>query len=76
MEDDDIVKEMPNDWWMTHSSCLQLLAVLVHHGNPDIARNPTVIMDVNTGKTTREKDVVEMIKHCHHNQLCGAGVGK
>ena len=62
MEDDDIVKEVPNDWWMTHSSCLQLLAVLVHCSNPDIARNPTVVADVDTRKTIWEKDAAEMIK--------------
>ena len=44
MEDDDIVKEMPNDWWMSHSSCLQLLAVLVHHSNPDMISSHATAM--------------------------------
>ena len=62
IEDDDIKKEMPNDWWLTHSSCHHLLAVLVHRGNPDIARDPTLVADVDTRKTLREKDAAEMIK--------------
>ena len=62
MEDDDIKKDMPNDWWLSHSSCVQLLAVWVHRGNPDIARDPTVVADVDTRKTIREKDAAEMIK--------------
>ena len=62
MEDEDIVKEMPTDWWLTHFSCHQLLAVLVHCGNPDIARDPTLVADVDTWKTICKKDAAEMIK--------------
>ena len=62
IEENDIMKEMPNDWWPTHSFCHQLLAVLVHRGNPDIARDPTLVADVDTHKTLRDKDAAEMIK--------------
>ena len=60
IEDEDIMNKIPTDWWLTHSSCHQLLAVLVHRGNPDIARDPTLVADVNTWKTIREKDAAEM----------------
>ncbi len=62
MEDDDIVKETLNDWWMSHTSYLQLLAVLVHRGNPDIACDLNVVSNIDTRKTIREEDAVE-IKH-------------
>jgi hypothetical protein len=63
MEDDDIMKEMHNDWWLTHSSCHQLLAVLVHRGNLDIVHDPTIVANVDARKPICKKDATEMIKH-------------
>jgi hypothetical protein len=70
---------MPQDWWLTHSSTSLLLAVLVHHGNPDLSRDPTLVAPGATRKSQRENNASDLIKHCQQakeNEIATSENGK
>ena len=61
-DDDHLIAEVPDGWWLLSPNTHLLLAVLVHRSNPDIVADPS---NVPTGKTREilrkdsQKDVRE-----------------
>ena len=41
--DEELLAEVPEGWWVNHSKTQMLLAALVHRSNPDVAADPTEI---------------------------------
>ena len=59
---EDQFAEIPDGWWMLHSSTNLLLAVLVHRCNPDITGDPTEVAPGVTRQSIRagtREDLVE-----------------
>jgi hypothetical protein len=79
VNEDNVIWETPQDWWLTHSSTSLLLAVLVHHGNPDLSRDPTLVAPGATRKSQRENNASNLIKHCQQakeNKIATSENGK
>jgi hypothetical protein len=46
--DDELMLDVQDGWWLNHTTTNLLLAVLVHRCNPDVIADPTT---VRTGQT-------------------------
>ena len=42
-DDENLIAEVADGWWLQSTSTLLLLAVLVHRSNPDIIADPTTV---------------------------------
>ena len=51
--DEELMTEVPEGWWMLHSTTSLLLAALVHRSNPDIIADPTEIAPGHTRASLR-----------------------
>ena len=52
--DEELLRDIPVDWWMRYSTTNLLLAVLVHRCNPDIIADPTTIGPGQTRASMRD----------------------
>jgi hypothetical protein len=60
--DEELMSEVPDGWWLLNPTTNLLLAVLVHRCNPDVVADPTVVPTGQTCETLRNdsrKDTVE-----------------
>ncbi len=60
--DEELMSEVPDGWWLLNPTTNLLLAVLVHRCNPDVVADPTVVPTGQTRETLRNhsrKDTVE-----------------
>jgi hypothetical protein len=60
--DEELMLEVPDGWWLLNPTTNLLLAVLVHRCNPDVVADPTVVPTGQTRETLRNdsrKDTVE-----------------
>ena len=60
--DEQLMSEVPDGWWLANPTTHLLLAVLVHRCNPDVIVDPTTVSTGPTRETLRKenrKDTVE-----------------
>ena len=54
-DDVDVVRNIPDKWWLEHDACKYLLSCLVHKENKDISTRPTQLVTGRTREDLREK---------------------
>jgi hypothetical protein len=60
--DDELMLDVQDGWWLNHTTTNLLLAVLVHRCNPDVIADPTTVSTGQTREILRkdsQKDTVE-----------------
>jgi hypothetical protein len=60
--DDELMLDIEDGWWLMNNTTYLLLAVLVHRCNPDVIADPTTVLTGTTRENLRkdsQKDLVE-----------------
>jgi hypothetical protein len=67
--DDELMLDVQDGWWLNHTTTNLLLAVLVHRCNPDIIADPTTIRTGPTREILRKESQKETVEKRERDRI-------